>query len=557
MAKVVKRKIGGAGTGKTSQLLADLTQAREELRLSPEEVGLCTFTRAGRAELSTRAAAAWSTDVDRLTKTGWFRTAHSIAYKQLECSEGQMLQGKEGCEWLAKALGCSLKVRYDARSNEQVFVDDGGGNGTAGTSLRAWELARSSHRPVADILAQWRLVGDVVPDLSVAREYIERYERAKRKDGRYDFTDLVAKFAGVKFVDGQPVDCEPEGEVPESLRALAIDEAQDSSALVDRVCKRLANSPRMERVFLFGDPFQSVYSFGGSDFRHFMSWEAEEETMPRSYRCPPKVMELGENCLRRMKSGYFDRRIRPAEHEGKVSRCLDAASAIESIPSDGSVLILGRCNFSLNDYESILKMKGLPYSHVDRVGSTKQLSGYSAWYALEQGRPTLGEDVANAIDMTVANHKEHGPLLRRGAKSEWADGRMSDLDIILPKSEDYRLIGCTETLEQLIRSGQWVECLDAKYAERARQWRKAAVTYGEDAATNPRIRLSTIHSAKGLEADTVILSTISSPAVDRSRNCLVEAHDEECRVAYVAVTRTRRRLMLVDDGGYHRLRIDA
>jgi len=56
----------------------------------------------------------------------------------------------------------------------------------------------------------------------------------------------------------------------------------------------------------------------------------------------------------------------------------------------------------------------------------------------------------------------------------------------------------------------------------------------------PRIRLSTIHGAKGGEADNVVLFT------DLSTAALKERGDDIHRVFYVAVTRTRENLYIVE-----------
>ena len=86
----IERWIGGAGTGKTSLILSKLTNAKRELGLSPLEIGLSTFTRTGRQEIAERAAAEWGCTSDMLTADGWFRTAHSLAYKQCQVEKGQL-----------------------------------------------------------------------------------------------------------------------------------------------------------------------------------------------------------------------------------------------------------------------------------------------------------------------------------------------------------------------------------------------------------------------------------------------------------------------------------
>lgn len=552
----IERHLGGPGTGKTRLILDRLTATKREFGLGVDEIGLCTFTRAGRQELSERAAAEWGCDPETLTKHGWFRTAHSIAHRQCRVEEGQLLEGADGAAWIGEAVGGKVATRFDPRNREVSFVSSDGDN-TLSRGLAAWDLARANMTSIKDVLRRWALSGDRVPDESGVRRYIERYELAKRRQGRLDYTDVIAKFAGIRFTIDGPEETLPEGDVPAGIRALAIDEAQDSSVLVDRVCRRMAESPSIERVFLSGDAYQSIYSFNGSDYRLFLNWEAEEFVMPRSYRCPPVVMELGERCIRRMRHGYRDRRIQPAEHTGRVRRAGSAEQAIAAIKPDDSVLILGRCGFALHEYEDILRSRGIPYNWIDRVGSASEMSGYSCLWNLQHGKVVHHDDWSNAIAMIQAADKDVGPLLVRGEKQAWKKGLRSQVDIIRPVDEDFELAGATSTFAQIVREGRWPAFLDKSHAKKATNWIEAAKKFGPETACNPKVRLSTIHGAKGCEGDMVILSTISSPAVERGKQAIDDIHDEECRVAYVAVTRARRDLWVVQDGNQYAMELPA
>lgn len=551
MAKI-ERSLGGAGTGKTRQILAKMNEAKRELRLSVDQIGFATFTRAGRAEISERAAAEWGVDAETLNKA-WFRTAHSIAHKCLGVEEGRLISGEEGDQWLSGALGGSLAVKLDSRG-ERTYVSGNGGEPLS-QALQAWDLARARMCSVGEVLQRWEASGNPALDQCDVEATVKKYEQAKKREDRLDFTDMIGRYAGVKFgVDG-PQFCTPEGEVPEGLRVLAIDEAQDSSHLVDRVCRRLAASDTVERIWISGDPFQSIHSFAGGDYRLFLSWDAEESIMPRSYRCPNPILQLGERCLRQMKYGYRDRGIAPAEHDGVIQTSPDASDAISHALGDSSVLILGRCKYSLDAYENYLVEKGIPYSWVDKAHGTKALSGYAALWSLEHGEPCRGEDFGNAVSLISVKDKELGELLFRGEKTAWASGKRNHVDVVVPEDWYYDMAGAAPALRDLIKTGRWVNAIEPKNRERAARWYKSAKDYGVECACNPRIRLSTIHSAKGLEADTVILSSIVSHAVERGRMALEDLHDEECRVAYVAVTRARRRFVYVDDASFARMEI--
>jgi superfamily I DNA/RNA helicase len=546
---IVERAIGGAGTGKTRLILDRLSAAKRELGLSVSEIGFATFTRAGRQEICSRAAMAWSVDVEALD---WFRTAHSIAYRQCGIEDGQLITGKDGDDWMSLALGGRVNTRIDARG-ERTYV--AGVDDSIPIALRSWELARSTMTPLTTVLEAMARSGEQCPPPSEIASIVEKYERAKKVDGRCDYTDMIARFAGVKFTTQGPEETDPAGDCPENLRILAIDEAQDSSALVDRVCRRLAYGGKVDRVWLCGDPYQSIHGFAGGDYRLFLGWDAVESVMPQSYRCPDSVLKLGERCLRRMMSGYRDRGILPASHEGSVRSASTIGEALSRINPDSSCLILGRCGYSLEPYEAALSSMKVPYRWIDRGHSEATVDGFRALWAIQNGEVATGNGWGNAVAMLAVNSKEHGQLLARGEKAAWQKGQRSDFDLILPTDEDLATVGVQPSLATLIREGRWHLAVEPKIKERAEQWLRTATMHGPDIASNPPIKLSTIHGAKGLEAETVILSSVTSPKIERSRMNTQESHDEECRIEYVAVTRARRNFILVNDGIKHRMEL--
>jgi superfamily I DNA/RNA helicase len=108
----VARVIGGAGTGKTRMMLdiAEKAMDRPEVAGNPFAIGFSSFTRAARSEAASRAASAWGMKQGDLERHGWFRTAHSVAYKQLGIQKGEVLGGgKEDDKWVSEALGSDVQ----------------------------------------------------------------------------------------------------------------------------------------------------------------------------------------------------------------------------------------------------------------------------------------------------------------------------------------------------------------------------------------------------------------------------------------------------------------
>ena len=77
----------------------------------------------------------------------------------------------------------------------------------------------------------------------------------------------------------------------------------------------------------------------------------------------------------------------------------------------------------------------------------------------------------------------------------------------------------------------------------------ALLRRGEDLPAPPRIKLSTIHGAKGGEAENVVLYTDLTAAAEQS---MEKDPDSMHRVFYVAVTRTKQNLYLVEPENFYR-----
>lgn len=534
--------IGGAGTGKTTELLGVMESAKAALGGDPFSLGFCSFTRAARAEAVARASAAWGLPEGVLQKEGWFRTAHAICKRQLGIEKGQIIgDTKEDRLWLAKALGVHISVVSDDDTGMMSFSSSRRDE-PAVVAMNAWELCRVRVEPIRDTLLKLARSGAAVPSFGVVKQYVSRYESAKRLESRVDFTDLLARYAGLSFsIDGYH-ETDPEGPLPVGVKAWIFDEAQDASTLVDRVCRRLAGGPEVLWVYLAGDPFQSVFGFGGSDAAHFMSWHADKKrVMPKSWRCPKPILELGERCLRRMRRGYWDRGIAPADHEGATARTSCIEATLETLDPADHTLILSRCKFTLDSWAATLRRKGIPYKALkDGEEATKATLAARTYWEIEHGEAVSGEDFANAISATPTRDGD-GPLMKRGAKAAWGrDETKKRLDCILPSKLSEA--GMTELFVKKLLAGKWGD-----WIKDGARWRLAAEKHGVDLATRPHIRCGTIHSAKGMEGDVVVIDTQSSKRIEDSQLEDSSVFDEERRVEYVGVTRTRKKLIVCDD----------
>lgn len=285
-----------------------------------------------------------------------------------------------------------------------------------------------------------------------------------------------------------------------------------------------------------------IFGFAGSSAECFLGWPAEKErTMPKSYRCPKPILELGERCLRRMYRGYFDRKVAPADHEGRIYDTETEVPLAAARP-DEEWLFIARTNYEAGRLYASLNAAGKPAKWVtQQEGATVRGTGLAALYALEKGKHVSGSEWARAIELLPSVNKTKEPMLDRGVKTGWAKKHSDEWDVIFP--DDLPKVGATEPLVEKIRSGKWCGLVD-----RGEEWRRHAERWGPDLVANTKIRVGTIHSVKGMEADNVAMLTTIGKRTEQGRDDDRDQHDEECRIAYVGVTRARRNLYIVNEG---------
>jgi superfamily I DNA/RNA helicase len=513
---------------------------RPEVAGNPFALGFSSFTRAARQEASGRASAAWGVRQADLESNGWFRTCHSVAYRVLGVSRGEMLGGgKEDDKWVSEALGSDVQASFDE--------DEGGiaiytGDPVAAAALNYWSMARSMVVPIRQVVE-----ADGSPDAPSAGEVIKRieaYETAKRLDGRVDFTDLLCRFVGVKNVPSiGPESVAPEGMVPDAVVGWIFDEAQDASKLLDMACRRLVTGESCRWAWLVGDPYQVLYSWAGASSDYFMAWDVgkNQKVMPKSYRCAPPILALGERCLQRLGEDYWDRGIAPADHEGSVIESDNYEDDLADIDPREETLVVARTNRAVGKIAAILDDVGVPFRRVKaKQGAYNRDLGMAGLWKLQHGQPATREEWTQAIDILPSKTIDGRTWLVRGAKSKWNQGLNERFDLLFP--EFLPDVGATEHLRGAIASGEWSGLPDG-----GTKWYASAKRYGVEVVATPKVRIGTVHSVKGQEADKVIVLTSQNRRIAESENDDPARFAEERRIEYVAVTRARRKLIVDHD----------
>lgn len=484
--------LGPPGTGKTTSLIGIL---EEELARGtpPDRIGYVSFTRRAAEEAASRACEKF-----KLTRAQFphFRTLHSLCFRQLGMKSGDVMEGPRLREFADYA-----RIRLNGKWSEDGTLV---GFEIGDRILHMENLARVRCIPLRE---QYDRDDDSLP----WRE-VERVSRAlamfKEAKGYLDYTDMLSEFVNSRINLG--------------LDVLLVDEAQDLSMLQWRVVAALSSGAR--RVVIAGDDDQAIYRWAGADVDHLIDMIGDVRVLGQSFRCPPVIQTLAGGILQNV-SHRREKQWRARDGVGIVDRAVEPA-AVDFSGTD--ILVLARNTYILREQvEPELRRQGIVYErHGHPSISLQILSAVGFWENLRQGK------VINAAEARLAiEYMSAGQGVRRGQKK--LPGWQDDDEVTLSALKAQNII---------LTEAPWYEALDRLPQDEV-SYIRTALQRGEKLRSRPRVRISTIHGAKGGQADHVVIHREMARRTHREMELLPE---DEARVWYVGVTRTRERLTIVD-----------
>lgn len=532
------------GAGKTRTLAyraAHLLQRDRGIRIAA-----CTFTVDAARELQNRIADL-APGTQRRVTAGTF---HALAMTQLRSG------GRKPARILSAFEQSSL-IREAWKACAPTS--------TLQAVTEAIEGAKSTLQPQIDNV-------DANPPLAAFLHYQERLQAM----GVCDFADLMRDAVlGMQQGEVSPLD----------VHALLVDEFQDA----DEVQLEWVNQHALAgiEVTVVGDDDQSLYGwrhalgFAGME-RFRRTHGATRTVLDTCYRCAPSILEharlLIEHNEQRVPKALLahnavDGQIRVDVVASRSAEVCLMAQTIAREPCTLTWAVLARTNALLDAAEAALTGEGIPYR---RVGSKSFWDGPIAGLYRAVLR-SLSKGDRLGIDLLLGR-AIHSPAAREALSGYVGRPGMSFLDALVTAPPplggiapvDVRVLKeWIEVLAQqrrLVQAGR-MEALAHSLAERVARvfdGEQAAAVVGHCAATlcrldgtveqrlsaidraakpapeSARVQLMTLHSSKGLEFDAVWMMACEHGALPHGKGEL----SEERRLAYVGMTRARRRLHL-------------
>ena len=591
------RVIAGAGSGKTRALSRRFAYLVNEMGILPGNILCVTFTNKAANEMRQR--------IHRLTgdnDTGFINTFHGFCVSVLQ-EDGHALQYPRRFLVLDNAdIDDMLRVIYAERDltlRDMSFS----------AARDMIEMQKLVQRPdyyldLTDLslealrkrYEQARGTRDII---------FFGYLYQQKKCFGLDYNDLI-KLTLYLFRRDERIRLKWQ----QRLEYILIDEFQDIDALQYELMDALCGYHR--NLFIVGDPDQTVYTWRGADVAFLLDFPAKHPgthtiLMTDNYRSTPQILAVANSLIEKNRS-RVEKVLRPTLPDGERVLCHHAKSAeaeadwiaeqIAALHASGTpyrdVTVLYRAHYvSRAVEEALLKAKipyavtsGLPFfaraeikdalcylrllicrddlSFRRVANKPKRNLGQRRMACLEayaqQEHCSLYEALCRSLEEEALRGTKAEALVRlvERLSADALDRPVSELLSAVLDESGYeamlRTEGSQERLDNLAELKQSVRDYETTCGEEATPLHylaHVALLTGSDAADGgDRVKLMTVHAAKGLEFPCVFLCGMNEGVFPSRKTSTLPGMEEERRLAFVAMTRAQKRLFLTEAEGW-------
>ena len=581
--------LAGAGTGKTRTLIYRVAHLIES-GVSPESILLLTFTNKAANEMKERA--------EKMLKEKCGITActyHSFCVKMLR--------------FYGKMAGISPDFTIISGPDEADIIDIIKSElnfqklkNMPSASVFASMLSTCVNKRLTleELLKEqkyWRFRQNE-RKLLLLREETKKY---KEEHNLFNYDDILLKFDQM-LTDYSNI----ARRIEDTYRYIMVDEYQDTNTLQDSIIRKIRT--KNTNLMVVGDDMQSIYKFRGADVQNILSFpkrytDCKVIYLTENYRSSQEILNLANHVMTNATEGYqknlraqFSSQELPkvysvndtkTEAEFVLNRI--KAKHAEGIPYN-DICVLYRNSFQSYELEVLLNKAGLDFekyggirfldrAHIKDVLAFLRIytnpSDELAWFRILQLHIGIGKVYARNISRKCLEYgpeyliddchkrKKYGVHIRK-LYDEIQSWEGKEFLEILKSSCAYYV----KTLENTIRNKKVDSESDREESLQDLERNKEDITILQEMAKDydsalafldattldatkskgneeDKLVLSTIHSVKGLEYDTVILLDCIDEILPSASYIGSPEDNEDVRCMYVAVTRAKNTLYMM------------
>lgn len=547
--------VAGPGSGKTRVLVERARFMVEELKRSPGEMVVITFTRMAAGEIRER--------LGESVRPGFLGTIHAFCLNVL-MTYGQGLGYQ--ADWL------TVLDEEEVQLDEREILSDAGLIRKMPRGKWKWVKVKASEWKLTKegLLAGELDLEDVHEDLKTAwLAYIQRL----RTQNVLTFATILWEALNL-LQDSQVI-----RKVRQKFAHFMVDEFQDTDHQQWRILLRLLDTMKPKSLYVVGDADQSIYEWRQADPSIMIKMTEEKDVevleLVNCYRYGEEIGKVSQDLVKH-NSNRIDRRLDFKGPSGKVlyqegasltGLTLEIGKAADRHGPEG-VAILARNHATLDSMQEILKHCGIACQKLGRLRDLKKSAEFRAcvgflrlsfnptsWQSFMAVSASLGLSEA-----TVRKVKEVAAIGRYGLWSAYLNSgairtpekvdacnkfvrskaRVNDLMALLakvdPEGNYWPALEFLERVEYLHGFNNTQELVN---------WLALASMQDEAKMTPHAVSLATVHAAKGMEWPVVFIIGMNSNLFPSPRSVMEGRLEEERRLFYVGMTRAQRELHVI------------
>ena len=590
------RVIAGAGSGKTRALTHRFAYLVNEVGILPGNILCVTFTNKAADEMRQR--------IHLLTgdnDTGYICTFHSFCVSILQEDSFTVQYPKSFLVLDNSDIDDMLRIIYAERGltlRDMTFRD-------ARDMIEIQKLFKKPDYYLDMIEMSLDTLHDKYMQATETKEIIfYGYLYHEKKCFGLDYNDLI-KFVLYIFSQNHEIKLKWQ----KRLEYIMIDEFQDIDFLQYELMENLCGYHK--NLFIVGDPDQTIYTWRGADVKYLMEFDkvfpnVKTILMTQNYRSTPQILAAVNSLID--KNRYRVKKdLIPMLPDGESVLCHHAAKSEDEAKwiasqmfelNDSGVpfrdmTVLYRAHYITRTIEDVLRKAKIPYTIYSGVQfyermEIKNALSYLRMIAYKDDlsfrrivnvpKRNLGERRIKFLEEFAAEHgcslyealrftseddifkrtKAHQFIkLVESFSANYSDRPISELlSDILDKSgyeEALRTEGSQERLDNIAELKQSVFDYERTCGEESMLEHYlthiALYTNTDTEVKGDKVKLMTVHAAKGLEFPYVFLCAMNEGIFPSKKTNTLEKMEEERRLAFVAMTRAEKRLYLSEAQG--------